>query len=438
MPRVGIVGYGIEGKASAHYWADLGYEVTVCDEDEKLAIPEGLQSQLGSGYLENLEQFDVIVRSAGVHPHLLLEQNDDIENKITTSINEFIGKVPSANLFGITGTKGKGTTATLAAKMLEAAGRTVHLGGNIGVAALELLPKIQPDDFIILELSSFQLIDFHGRIPTAACLMVVPEHLNWHADTDEYVKAKSQLFSGQTSEDRAIYNADYDLSKQAASTSSGKQIPFSTRTDEVAPGAACIKDDHVYIDGEEIIAISEVALPGRHNLENICAAITLVWSNLGGNLEAIRSVLKTFRGLEHRLEFVRELDGVIYINDSFSTMPEATITALQSFAQPKTIIIGGSDKGADVAPMIDEIVKDNVKHVITMGDLADKLTEMLKEQGFDSVTSKVNSMEEVVRVAKEHAASGDVVLLSSGCASFGLFENSRDRGSQFKAAVNKL
>ena len=182
--NIAIVGYATEGRVSAEYFARRGHSVTICDQSTDVEIPDGLASQLGDGYLHGLDQFDLIVRSAGIHPDVILERNPGVKPKITTAINEFLANSPTRNIIGITGTKGKGTTSTLTHKILESCGRKAWLGGNIGRSPLEFIDEMQPDDWVVLELSSFQLYDVHHSPHIAACLMVVPEHLDWHSDVE--------------------------------------------------------------------------------------------------------------------------------------------------------------------------------------------------------------------------------------------------------------
>ena len=429
---VAIVGYATEGEASAKYWQAKGNDVTICDQNESLSIPDEFKSKLGDGYLEGLDQFDVIVRTAGMHPKLILDKNPDVGPKITTGIEEFLKVCPSTNTIGVTGTKGKGTTTTLISKMLSAAGKTVHTGGNIGLPPLELLDDIQPEDWVVLELSSFQLEDFKGPSPhIAVCLMVVPEHLNWHIDLQEYMAAKSRLFATQKPEDIAIYYGDNEKSRLISSTSKGRKIPYMH-----TPGAVVV-NDNIEIDDQQICSVNEIKLPGKHNWQNVCAAVTAVWQ-ITQDHEAIKSVITSFGGLEHRIEFVRQLDGVKYYDDSFATTPETAIAAIQAFDNPKVLILGGSDKGIPLDPIADEVIKNNVHQVITIGEMGTVIEKQLRERGFNNITGGPANMTEIVNIAKSHAQPGDVVLLSTGCASFDMFNDYKDRGDQFKAAVENL
>ena len=430
--NVAIVGYATEGIVSASYWYEPGNTITICDQNTDLNIPEQYQKQLGTDYVKGLGRFDLIVRSAGIHPRILLEHNPTIADKITTNIEEFMRVSPSRNIIGITGTKGKGTTSTLIHKMLQAAGKTSYLGGNIGIAALALLPGVEPEDYVVLEVSSFQLEDFKGPSPhIGVCIMVVPEHLNWHANMEEYIAAKSRLFAYQKADDIAVYFAENDSSEHIVRAGSGKLIPYFA-----TPGAE-VKEDGIWITDTEVCKTSDIKLRGKHNWQNVCAAITAVWP-VTQDIVAISSVIRSFSGLEHRIEFVRELDGVQYFDDSFATTPETSIAAIEAFDQPKVIILGGSDKGIPLDPIADEVVKSHVRHVIAIGEMAPVIESQLKAKGFIEITMGLTTMPEIVKHAKEHAQPGDVVLLSTGCASFGLFTDYKDRGDQFKAAVRAL
>ena len=430
--NIAIVGYATEGISSAKYWQNQGHEVTVCDQNQELVIPDVYKKQLGPDYLANLDRFDLIVRSAGIHPSVLLKDNPSIESKITTNIEEFVRVSPTQNLIGVTGTKGKGTTSTLIANMLEEAGHTSHLVGNIGKPPLEEIGKIKPDDWVVLEISSFQLEDFKGPSPhIAVCLMVVPEHLNWHANMDEYTKAKSNLFTHQTDQDYAIYFNENDISKKIAEAGKGKKLPFFKE-----PGAF-VNNGYVEIEDTKVCKIEDIKLLGKHNWQNVCAAVTAVWQ-ITPDVDAIASVIKGFSGLEHRLEFVRELDNVKYYDDSFATTPETSVAAIQAFEQPKVLILGGSDKGVPLDPITYEVVKSNVRHVIAIGDMGPTIEKQLRDRGFTDISVGLTTMTDMINEAREHAKSGDVVLLSTGCASFGLFKDYKDRGNQFKTAVRSL
>ena len=429
--RVAILGFGLEGQASYDYYRAQGAEITICDQNDQLQVPDGTATQLGPNYVSNLDQFDVLVRSAGLPTASILTASPGVADKLTTGTNEFFAHCPTRHIIGVTGTKGKGTTSTLITKMLEAAGHKVHLGGNIGVPALALLPQIQPEDWVVLELSSFQLSDLKYSPPIAVCLMVVPEHLNWHTDLADYTHAKQHIFAYQTTDDIAIYLPDNAISTELAQTSAGRQLPYFAE-----PGAH-VADGQIVIDGQIICRTDELKLLGKHNWQNVCAAITAAWQ-VTQDVAALRSVLTSFSGLEHRLEFVREVASVQYYDDSFGTTPETAIVALESFDQPKVIILGGSDKGATYGELSLAVMQNNVRAAVIIGMTGPKIAEALKLIGFTNVIEGGQTMSEIVNKARAAAQPGDVVLLSTGCASFGLFHDYKDRGNQFKQVVTGL
>lgn len=430
--RVAIIGFSIEGVSALRYYQKQGADITICDQDEKKIIPEGVSAHLGEHYLDNLDSFDVIARSAGILPSVILADNPTIANKITTTIDEFLRVCPTKHVIGITGTKGKGTTSTLTTKMLEAAGKRAFLGGNIGVSPFDFLDTLTEDDWVVLELSSFQLTDIQRSPHTAVCLMVVPEHLNWHTDMEDYVTAKSNLFKYQTADDIAISFADNETSLKIAHNSPGKQLEYFGAT------GAHIEDTKIVIEGTTICEISELKLLGEHNWQNVCAAVTAVWQEATQDVAAIRSVLTTFTGLPHRIAFVRELDGITYYDDSFGTTPETAIVAMEAFEQPKVIILGGADKGVPFDDLAKVVVENNVRTAVVIGATGPIIADALRAQGFTSIVEGGTTMQHIVHVAQAHAQKGDVVLLSTGCASFGLFADYKDRGDQFIKEVNAL
>lgn len=430
--KIAILGYGSQGRAAYEYWRD-GNEITICDGNAEVRLPDNVNTQLGPDHLAGLEQFDLLVRSPIVHPDAIVAANSpDILTKVTTVTNEFLRVCPTKNVIGVTGTKGKGTTSTLIALMLETAGQRVHLGGNIGIPPLDLLKNdIQPDDWVVLELANFQMIDLQHSPHIAVCLMVVPEHLDWHADPAEYFAAKTHLFRWQTAEDVAIYFAGNDESKRIADSGAGQKIPYYQ-----APGAAVL-NEAIVIDDQVVCRLDEIKLLGAHNWQNVCAAVTAAWQ-ITQDITAFRSVIAGFSGLEHRLELVATSNGVAYYDDSFGTTPETAIVALQAFSQPKVIILGGSDKGVHYDELAQAVVDNNVRHVIAIGATGPAIAAALLARGYNNGLSEAATMPEIIKTAALVAEPGDVVLLSTACASFDMFANYKDRGEQFKAAVGLL
>lgn len=432
--NIAILGYGKQGASAAEYWAeDSVNSITVCDENENAEIPEGFEKRLGKDYLKDLDEFDLIVRSPIIHPNQIAKANSpEILDKVTTNTNQFFKTCPTRNIIGVTGTKGKGTTSTLIAKILEAAGKTVHLGGNIGTPPLEMLKAgIQPEDWVVLELANFQLIDLKHSPHIAVCLMVVDEHLDWHKDSQEYITAKQQLFKYQSGEDIAVFYADNPTSQHIASIGSGQQIPFMKN-----PGSNVI-EGQIQIDGQEICKTEDIKLLGKHNWQNVCAAVTAAWQ-VTQDVAAIRDVITGFSGIEHRLELAGEHEGVKYYDDSFGTTPETAMVAIQAFSSPVIAILGGSDKGSSYDELARTITESSVKKVLLIGEMAGKIRQSLDKAGFSRYQDGGKDMPEIINKAKYIAEPGDVVLLSPACASFDMFKNYADRGNQFKAAVKDL
>lgn len=433
--KIAILGFAGQGRSALDYWNDGTNEITVCDQDTTLKLPEGVDSRLGKNYLKDLDKYDLVVRTPALHPKDILaanQQQPNILDKVTSVTNEFMKVCPSRNIIGVTGTKGKGTTSTLIARMLEAAGLHTHLGGNIGIPPLDLLKNgVKPSDWVVLELANFQLIDLKTSPHIGVCLMVVPEHMDWHADMEEYVSAKQQMFIYQSEQDIAIYYSQNDDSIRIAAASKGQHIPY------FSPPGAHIDGDNIVIDERPVCSVADVKLLGKHNLQNVCAAITAVWQ-VAQDASAIRWVLGTFSGLEHRLELVKETDGVKYYDDSFGTTPETATVAIEAFEEPKVVILGGSDKGASYEKLAMTIKNHNVRKVLLIGQTAPAIKKALRAVGYKDYVSGGDSMETIVKKAQKYAQKGDVVLLSTGCASFDMFKNYKDRGEQFKKSVLAL
>lgn len=429
--KIAILGYDVEGRASYDYFIAQGHQLTICDQNPEIVVPSGVPSVLGDSYLDSLDDFAMLVRTAGLPPQKILEKNPGVAGKITTHINEFLKVSPTKNIIGVTGTKGKGTTATLITKMLEAAGKTVRLGGNIGLPPLTFLSELRPESWVVLELSSFQLIDIQNSPHIAVCLMVVPEHLNWHADLYEYVEAKKQLFAHQSTNDIAIYFAENETSRQIALTSPGQKIPY------YALSGATVENNTITVNGHVVCQTDELKLLGKHNWQNACAAVTAVWQ-ITQDIEAMHSVLTSFSGLPHRLEFVRELEGVKYYNDSFGTTPETAIVAIQAFDKSQIVILGGQGKGIPFDELAKVVAEKDIKQVLAIGETGPEITAALQAQGYKNIAKGGHTIEEIVQQARQLAAAGDVVLFSTACTSFDMFKNYKERGEEFKTAVQSL
>lgn len=432
--KVAIVGYGIDGKSALTYWQKRRADITVCDQNMDVDVSSGVQTQLGNHYLHNMQRFDVIMRSSGIHPDVILKENPNVAAKITSVVNEFLRVCPTKHTIGVTGTKGKGTTSTLIAKMLETAGKKVFVGGNIGVSPFDFLDKVTADSWVVLELSSYQLFDLQHSTHIAICLMMAPEHLNWHGDLEGYITAKTQLFSHQVSQDIAIYYADSRLSHSIASASPGNKIAYY---DE--PGAY-IFEGKVMIDQTILCGTSELQLLGQHNWQNVCAAVTAVWQ-VAQVPDAIREVLIHFTGLPHRLELLREVDSIRYYNDSYSTGPHSTIAALEAIPGKKVVILGGFDRMLPLDHLITALKEHekDIRMAIIVGASGKRLGAELRAADFKpTYMSPAKNMAEIVADARSFAKKGDAILLSPGFASFDMFKNFEERGLQFKEIVHSL
>jgi UDP-N-acetylmuramoylalanine--D-glutamate ligase len=448
--KIAIVGWGIEGQSAFNYFGP-SHSYLIANEHSRDDFPQSSDSvhiqylnqerppgMTGNvkdlSYLNGIENCDKIIYSVASRKNLeeKFTADSDFWKKAVSVMSIFFENVKTKNIIGVTGTKGKGTTSTLISKILEESGKNVYFGGNIGKSVLDFVNEVKQDDCVVLEISNFQLYKLPYSPHIGVCLMIVPEHLDWHADMEDYIQAKANMFKHQTTDDIAIYFAENEYSTKLANYSPGIKIPYYK-----LPGAFIREDGMIVVGETEIMNKTDVKLLGEHNLQNICAAVTAVWQVIQ-DADAIRNVLSSFTGLEHRLEFVREFRGVKYYDDSFGTTPETAVVALKAFAQPKVLIVGGSDKGIAFDGLADAIAKNNVRHVVAVGNTGPKIAELLREQNFSNITEGLSTMHDIVNEAKNHTQTGDVVLLSTASASFGLFKDYKDRGNQFKQAVAEL
>ena len=430
--KIAIAGYGVEGESSYNYWSTQDNDITIVDEQihPVSTLPVGIKTILGSGVFENLDGFDIVVRSAGLNPGKI-----KTDGKIWSSTNEFFLQCP-APIIGVTGTKGKGTTASLIGSIYEAAGKTVWLVGNIGNPPLDVLEQIGSSDIVIFELSSFQLWDLERSPHVAVVLLIEPDHLDVHADMNDYVTAKGTIRRYQTDADLCVYNPANTYARSIAlSNSNGKIMRYGVPDD-----MGVYSRDGYFLENEQIICSTDaLQLIGGHNIDNACAALTVVRTDNVG-IDAIEKGLRSFQGLPHRLKFVREYAGVRYYDDSIATTPGSAIAAIASFDQPKVLILGGSSKSVDFTELAQRIVKASVKAVILIGDEASHIEQTLSSVGYTAVHNlgTAVTMSQIVLQARAISQPGDVVILSPSCASFGMFKNYSDRGDQFIDAIGSL
>lgn len=402
----------------------------------------GVKLVLGETYLEDLTE-QVIFRTPGMPYHLpQLDAARACGSAVTSEMEVFLDYCP-CKVLGVTGSDGKTTTTTVLSKILQHAGKTVHVGGNIGTPLLPIIEKIKPDDIVVAELSSFQLISVGHSPQIAIVTNMSPNHLDIHKDMQEYVDAKKNIFLHQNAFGRAVLNFDNPITAGFAPEVRGECLLFS-RKQKVENGC-CVNENGTILFVKNgvttpIMNVNEIKIPGAHNVENYMAAICAVW---GYALpEDIRAVATTFSGVEHRAELVRELDGVRWYNDSIATTPSRTVKGMLSlFPQKLILIAGGYDKKIPFEPM-GEPVCNHVKTLVLLGVTAPKIEAAVTgaknyRPGAPKILH-VTSLEEAVQLCRKEAVEGDIVAMSPACASFDMFPNYETRGDLFREMVNKL
>ena len=443
--KIALIGFGLEAKSAYDYFKSIDQNITfeIYDENSKskIELPNCVKF-FGDFHDFSKIQVDLIVRTPAVNPRHLPKSA-----KITSVTNLFFEKCP-APIIGVTGSKGKGTVSSFIAEILRAAGLKVYLVGNIGLPALNELSEIQKDDAVIYELSSFQLWDAQKSPHIAILNNLEVDHLDVHDGFEDYVAAKMNIAKNQTENDFFIFNAENPIVlKNVENLKSQLKAELQPFQDY---NLAHIQENHFLWGNEVLFETDILKIPGEHNQKNACAAMIATFDFLrekGFENEEIfdfwREGLSKFAGLPHRLKFVREFEGVRFYDDSIATTPGSAIAALNSFEKPKILILGGSNKGADLSELIKKITKmpeQELRKVILMGAESEKLAQKLISSGFErfiNLGAKTN-MQEVVKTAFENAKSGDVVILSPAHASFDMFKSYVDRGEQFVENVNLL
>lgn len=439
--KVLVLGLAKSGVSAALLLHELGALVTVNDLKPFSENPEA-QSLLEKGikvicgeHPEDLldEGFQLVVKNPGIpYSNFLIE--DAISRKIPVITEvELAYKISEAEFIGITGTNGKTTTTTLIFEMLKEGQKNPLIAGNIGTVASGVAKEATSENKIVIELSSFQLMGIREFRPHIAIITNLYEaHLDYHGTREQYVEAKKNIYKNQREEDFLILNFNQEECRQLAKETKATVIPFST--EEYLENGASVKDGYIYFNGEKVIEYSKVVLPGKFNLENILASVAAA-KLTGVTNDAIEQVLTTFHGVKHRLQFVRDINGTLFYNDSKATNILATRMALTSFKQPIVLLAGGLDRGNGFDDLIPYL--DNVKALITFGETKDKLIQTGEKAGIESLHA-VNNVEEAVPLAYSLSQPGDVVLLSPACASWDQYKNFEIRGDIFINAVHKL
>ncbi len=427
--RIAVLGYGISNRPLVKLLADAGLNVTVRDKGSLPEIP-GANCISGENYLAELTE-DVVFRTPGLRPDRIPLRAGAV---LTSEMEAFFSLCPCP-ILAVTGSDGKTTTTTLIAELLKAAGKKVWLGGNIGHPLLAELDAIRPEDAAVLELSSFQLMTLRGRAETAVITNIRPNHLDWHTDLGEYAEAKKHVFLDQKPGDLLVLNADDPGSLACREAAPGRVRLFSRRTPQ--PEGAYFDGETVFFLGKPLMKRSEVRLPGLHNVENWMAALCAVGEQAGE--EACRRVAAEFAGVEHRLEPVRTLHGVEYINDSIASSPSRTVAGLRALEDRSLVLIaGGYDKHIPYDEL-GSVIKKNVRVLVLCGATAPKIrAAVLSAPGPGPEIIEEADFAAAVRAAAGAARPGETVLLSPASASFDLFKNFEERGERFKELVRSL
>lgn len=438
--NIAVIGIGISNRPLIKYLKNAGANVTAYDKRTKDELGEiadelaklGVKTVLGENYLENLEG-EIIFKTPGLrfdNPALVKARE---RGAVITSEMEVFFEVCPCKIIAVTGSDGKTTTTTLISEILKKSGYTVWLGGNIGNPLLCDTEKMKSTDIAVLELSSFQLHTMKKSPDIAVITNITPNHLDMHKDYEEYIDAKMNIMRYQNSSGKLVVNASNNVTAKIGKESKGKLVDFSSKKDAYIT----LKNGEILRNGKSILKISDIKIPGMHNVENYMAAIGAV-EDLAKD-EAVLEIAKNFGGVAHRIEFIRELNGVKYYNSSIDSSPNRTINTLRVFDKKVILIAGGKDKGIpydELGPSLAE----KVKILILIGKTADKIEMALKNYSktADVKVVRCKTYPEVVKTAKNLAKDGDIVILSPASTSFDMFSNFEERGNLFKRLVNEL
>ena len=449
--RVAFIGVGVSHLALIRLFLSKGIKVVICDQKEKDDFDEavyeefvakGADFSLGKDYINEIYNCDVVFRTPGFYfnrPEL--EKARQMGIVVTSEMETFFDLCP-CRTYGVTGSDGKTTTTTLISEFLKAEGKRVHIGGNIGKALLPIVETISEADVAVVELSSFQLISMRESPDVAGITNIRPNHLNVHKDMQEYIDPKKNLILHPNSYSKTVLSYDDETTRNLSDCVRGNLRYFS-RTQMVDNGSF-LRDDGMLCYNDhgkvtEYVHMKDIRIPGMHNVEDYLTAIAMTYGDV--SVQSVVNVAKTFGGVEHRIEFVRELDGVKYYNNSIASSPTRVLACLDAFDQKQIMIQGGSDKGISFAPMADALC-EKVKVLILMGETAQKIEDAVKaSEKYDPANIRivrVADMAEAVEIAHHYAVEGDIVSLSPACASFDMYRMFEDRGRHFKQLVNEL
>ena len=443
--NVAVVGIGVSNIPLIEFLIDLGAKVTAFDKKNIEKLKEvvdkyqckGVKFELGEEYLSNLHGFDVIFKTPSMRidgKELTIAKNEGAY--ITSEMEEFVRYCP-AKVYGITGSDGKTTTTSLVYSILSAAGFKTWVGGNIGTPLFTKIEEISPEDKVVLELSSFQLITMDTSPEVALITNLSPNHLDMYKDLQEYIDSKKNIFKYQNKHNLLVLNEDNDVTRNIKGEEKGRLYTFSRNN--VIKDGAYYKDGDLFAKGKKVCNKSEVLLKGMYNIENLLAAFALIADDV--DVKYMREVATTFKGVEHRNEFVRNYRDVEYYNNSIASSPTRTLAGIKAFEKPVVLIAGGRDKKVPFDPLAYEGYP-YIKSLILLGEAKDQIKKVFNklksEKGIDIDVHIVNTLEEAVNKAVEISVSGDIVTLAPACTSFDMFENFEVRGNKFKEVVKNL
>lgn len=448
--KIALCGIGTSNIHLIKLFKKYGASVIACDKRDEAALGDnavlakqaGAQLSLGENYLQ-LDGVDILFRTPGMKFYMPELQEFIKKGVVVTSEMELFFELCPCPIIAVTGSDGKTTTTTIISELLKKQGKTVHLGGNIGTPLLPQIETVKKDDIAVVELSSFQLISMRQSPDIAVVTNLAPNHLDIHKDMQEYIDAKKNIVLHQSAFGKAVLNLDNEIACGFEADCRGRVDKFS-RKSRVENGAFCDENGGIFYSENgnttPVMNMSDIKIPGLHNVENYLAAISAVWGMV--DVSNIVEVAKNFGGVEHRAEFVREIDGVKYYNDSIASSPTRTALGTLSLYDFKIVLIaGGYDKKIPYAPL-GPVINDKVKVLILMGATAPKIEQAVKEaENYNPDNIKiinVSDMEQAVKAAAENSVSGDIVSMSPASASFDLYKNFDERGKHFKSIVNNL
>lgn len=448
--KVAFIGVGVSHTQLIKLFLSKGISVTVCDKKSADSLGKvyeelsalGAQFSLGEDYLNAIYEQEIVFRSPGVYYNLPALKKARAMGIIVTSEMEVFFDLCPCKIYAVTGSDGKTTTTTIISELLKSQGKTVHLGGNIGAALLPTIEQIGEQDSAVVELSSFQLISMRSSPDVAVITNISPNHLDVHGTMTEYIQAKTNLIAHQNAFSQTILNLDNNPTMELEELVRGRLSTFSRRYKPEC-GAFLREDNMICYNNfgtlTELFTAEDIRIPGVHNIENFLAAISATWGEV--EISTIHEVARNFGGVEHRIEFVRELNGVKWYNDSIATSPTRTIAGLESFSRKLIIIAGGYDKKIPFEPLAPKL-NERVKTLILLGQTADNIKQAVKSdpsynpEELDIVD--VSTLEEAVDYAHSIAVTGDIISLSPACASFDMYPNFEARGKHYKQLINDL